>query len=153
MNEAEGFIPITYYGKAQGQIKLSWSRDERSGWHSSSRNTYHDYKNNVASYIMTQISGNNIKEVSDEDGEATYWRCLTSVAYHNPYKLGVGNVKNYIENVKNYNEFSDYYDVNSVTQLPVQVKPKEYAYGGFGVELDENCPNPNTLNLLPLIRL
>lgn len=153
MNEAEGFIPISYYGKAQGQIKLSWSRDERSGWHSSSRNTYHDYKNNVASYIMTQIPGNNIKEEPDEEGNVTYWRCLTSVAYHNPYKLGVGDVKNYIENVKNYNEFSDYYDVNSVTQLPVQVKPKEYSYGDFGVELDENCPNPNVVNLLPLIRL
>jgi hypothetical protein len=102
---------------------------------------------------MTQIPGNNIKEVSDAEGNATYWRCLTSIAYHNPYKLGVGDVKNYIDNVKNYNEFSDYYDVNSVTQLPVQVKPKEYSYGDFGVELDENCPNPNVVNLLALIRL
>lgn len=102
---------------------------------------------------MTQIPDNEIKEVSDKDGNATFWRCLTSIAYHNPYKLGVGDVKNYIENLSNYNEFNDYYDVNSVTQLPVQVKPKKYSYGGFGVELDENCPNPNTINFLPLIRI
>ena len=143
MNEAEGFVPISYAGKASGYVELAWSRDERSGSKSSSRNTYHDVKKNVASYIMGGVNPT----------ENTYWRCMTSIAYNNSHKLGVGDIKNYINNRKNYDENTDYYDVNCVTQLIKDEKYKKYYFGDVGIEVDESCPSPNTLNLLPLIRI
>ena len=106
-NEAEGFIPISFTGKAGGRIILSWSRDERSGSKSSSRNTYEDNKYNIASYIMTPDEG--------YDEEKSFWRCWSSIAYTNSAKLGVGNITNYIENKNKFDEEADYYDTNLVT--------------------------------------
>lgn len=53
----------------------------------------------------------------------------------------------------NFNEETDYYDVNSVTQLPQNEKMRSYKYGGVPVTVDESCPTPTRLNLLPLIRI
>ena len=145
MNEAEGFIPISYVGKASGKVELAWSRDERSGSKSSSRNTYHDVKKNVASYKMGSPK--------DYEHNKSYWRCVTSIPYTNPDKLGVGDIKNYIANRKDYNENTDYYDVNCVTQLPKDSKYKTYNFGKVPVKVDETCPNPPFVNLLPLIRI
>lgn len=147
MNEAEGFIPISYCGKASGRVIFGWSRSERSGWKSSSRNTYHDNKYNVASYIMC------IPPTSITVDDNSPWRCWSSISYFNPNKLGVGKVENYINNRQDFNEDTDYYDVNSVTQLPSSEKYKKYKYGGVGVIVDETCPTPAYQNLLPLIRI
>lgn len=144
MNEAEGYIPISYIGKASGYITLAWSRAERSGSKAQSRNTYHDKKINIASYKMAAP-----KNLSDN----SYWRCVTSIAYNNPQKLGVGDIKNYISNRENYDENTDYYDVNCVTQLQKDQKYKKYYFGGIGIEVDETTPNPAYINLLPLIRI
>ena len=144
-NEAEGYIPISYTGKAGGYIILSWSRDERRGMKSSSRNTYEDEKYNVASYIMTPCE--------DYDEDKSYWRCWSSISYLNSHKLGVGDVENYIDNKQNYNEDSDYYDVHCVTQLPDEEKHKAYSFGGNDVLVNETCPTPSHMNLLPLLRI
>lgn len=152
MNEAEGFIPISWFGKASGYVHLAWSRDERSGSNSSSRNTYHDYKYNVGGYKMAIPKGDYIE--SAEDGSpVSYWRCMTSIAYINPNKLGVGDIANYINNKRDYNENTDYYDVNCVTQLPKNDTYKNYKYGGVNIKVDETCPTPPYINLLPLIRI
>jgi hypothetical protein len=106
MNEAEGFIPITYQGKAQGKILYMYSRAERRKCNAGKRRS-HDYsKNNIAGYQVAAKKANPDK---------SSWRCLTIIAYNNPYKLGVGDIKNYIKNRKDYNENVDYYDVNCVT--------------------------------------
>lgn len=155
LNEAEGFIPISYQGKAGGTVTLAWSRAERRGLKARTRNTYHDWKKNVASYIMGSMNNNaQVKAYNDTVAVGNgYWRCVTSIPYVNPMKLGVGDVKNYINNRKNYNEDVDYYDVNCVTQLPKHDKNRTFSFGGVSVEIDESCPSPNYLNLLPLIRI
>lgn len=144
MNEAEGFIPITCQGKAQGQILYMYSRAERRKCNAGKRRS-HDYsKNNIAGYQAAAKTANPDK---------SSWRCLTSIAYNNPYKLGVGDIKNYIKNRKDYNENVDYYDVNCVTQLETDAPLKNYQFGGFNVKVDETCPTPTYMNLLPLIRI
>lgn len=148
MNEAEGFVPISVAGKASGYIILSYSRSERRGFNSKSRNTYDDTKKNIASYIMTPYDGN-----ETEPNENYYWRCWSSIAYLNSKKLGVGDVSNYISNRKNYNENTDYYDVNCVTQLPKDEKYKTYKYGGVDIEVDDTAPTPPYINFLPLVRV
>lgn len=145
MNEAEGFIPISFVGKASGKVEIAWSRDERSGSKPASRNTYHDIKKNIASYKMGVPK--------EYDHDKSYWRCVTSIPYINADKLGVGDVKNYISNRKDYNENTDYYDVNCVTQLSKDTKYKTYNFGKVPVKVDETCPNPPYVNLLPLIRI
>lgn len=146
LNEAEGFIPISCYGKASGFMVIAHSRDERSGSKSSSRNTYQDYIYNIGGYRLTQPKGT----YSDD---TSYWRCITSIAYLNPYKLGVGNISKYIENKKKNDETVDYYDINCVTQLPSQDTYRNYKFGGVNVEVDETCPEPPHMKLLPLIRI
>lgn len=144
-NEAEGYIPISYTGKAGGYIILSWSRDERRGMKSSSRNTYEDKKYNVASYIMTPCE--------DYDEDKSYWRCWSSIAYLNSHKLGVGDIPKYLENKENFNEDTNYYDIHCVTQLPEDEKYRAYAFGGKNVLVNETCPTPPYMNLLPLLRI
>lgn len=155
MNEAEGFVPISWFGKASGAVHLAWSRDERSGSNSSSRNTYHDYKYNVGGYKMASIVGKYREETEmvNEKETISYWRCVSSIPYINPNKLGVGNIKDYTTNKKEYNEDTDYYDVNCVTQLPKNDTYKNYKYGGRNINVDETCPTPPYMNLLPLIRI
>ena len=144
MNEAEGFIPISVQGKAQGQIVLSWSRSERSGCKGRSRNTYDDYKSNIAGYKAAEKNADEVNST---------WRCLTSIPYNNPYKLGVGDIKNYMDNKKNYDDEVDFYDVNCVTQMDSKAPYKQFNFGGITLNVDESCPTPNHMNLLPLIRI
>lgn len=146
LNEAEGFIPISYYGKASGFMVIAHSRDERSGSKSSSRNTYQDYIYNIGGYKLTRPLGT-------YNDETSFWRCLTSIAYLNPNKLGVGDIKKYIDNKKKNDETVNYYDINCVTQLPSQDTYRNYKFGGVKVEVDETCPEPPHMKLLPLIRI
>lgn len=148
MNEAEGFIPISQVGKASGYVVFAYSRDERRGTKSSSRNTYNYSKYNIAGYKLA--APNN---VDDPHNDTYRWRCWSSIPYLNADKLGVWNTEKYIENVQNYDEYSDYYDTNCVTQLPNKDKYKDYYYGGEKINVDENCPAPPHMNLLPLIRI
>ena len=142
LNEAEGFIPISWYGKASGKVQITYSRDERNGSKSSSRNTYDDHFYNIAGYKMAAPRKTSSK-----------WRCLSSIPYLNPYKLGVGDIAKYIDNIKKNDETVDYYDINCVTQLPTEDKLKNYKFGGNIVQVDESCPTPAHMNLLPLIRI
>lgn len=148
LNEAEGFIPISQVGKASGYVVFAYSRDERRGTKSSSRNTYNYSKYNIAGYKLA--APNN---VDDPHNDTYRWRCWSSIPYLNADKLGVWNTEKYIENVQNYDEYSDYYDTNCVTQLPNKDKYKDYYYGGEKINVDENCPAPPHMNLLPLIRI
>lgn len=153
MNEAEGFIPISWFGKASGYVHLAWSRDERRRSRPATRNMYHDFKYNVGGYKMAIPMGNYIESSAPGSTTISYWRCMTSIPYINPNKLGVGDIANYINNKRDYNENTDYYDVNCVTQLPKNDTYKNYKYGGVNIKVDETCPTPPYINLLPLIRI
>lgn len=148
MNEAEGYIPISNIGLAGGYMKIAYSRDERSGSKSSSRNTYTDEKHNIGGYKLMSPVG-----VTSSNENEFYWRCLSSIPYLNPNKLGVGDIKNYITNKKKNDETVDYYDINCVTQLPTHDSFTNYKYGGKTVEVDDTCPSPAHIKLLPLIRI
>lgn len=146
LNEAEGFIPISFFGKAGGYTKTTYTRKEACGtsgmktkWRSYDERYY-----NIGGYKMASAT---------YDENKSYWRCLTSISYLNPNKLGVGKITEYIDNLQKNDETVDYYDINCVTQLPKDDKFRNYKYGGIPIPVDETCPSPAHMNLLPLIRI
>ena len=149
-NEAEGFIPISKQGKASGYIHQHWTVRERRGCKGYSRNPYEYTKQNIGGYLL---AAPNLVS-SDPHDTNVYWRCLTSIPYTNPKKLGVcADFETWGKTKKNYNENSEYYDINSVTQTPDYEKYKRYKFGNFPVEVDETCPTPYHMKFLPLIRI
>lgn len=157
LNEAEGFIPISYFGKAGGNVKIKYSRKEAYGpsGAKTKRRSYYDTYHNISGYKMSapvkSLNADNV--VQSYDDEKSFWRCFSSIPYLNPYKLGVGDIKNYIPNKLKNDETVDYYDINCVTQLPNKDEYKNYKFGGVNIQVDESCPTPAHLNLLPLIRI
>ena len=106
--------------------------------------SYDEKYNNIGGYKMASAT---------YDENKSYWRCLTSISYLNPNKLGVGKITEYIDNLQKNDETVDYYDINCVTQLPKDDKFRNYKYGGIPIPVDETCPSPAHMNLLPLIRI
>mgnify|MGYP003289542929 CR=1 FL=1 len=136
LNEAEGFIPISYFGKAGGNVKIKYSRKEAYGpsGAKTKRRSYYDTYHNISGYKMAapaESYRNGVAQSYDEN--LSYWRCFSSIPYTNPYKLGVGDIKNYISNKLKNDDSVDYYDINCVTQLPNNNTYKNYKYGGVNI--------------------
>ena len=146
MNEAEGRIPASSSGGPLYCAQNVWSRRRRpgGGLHKQRRRAYCFRWKGVGNYNI----GVNTLSKDDEHKTAYKYRCLTSIPYQNPKKLGAGDVTKGIE--------EDYYNKNSVTMLPGDIIHEEISFGGVSIDskiVDRLSPSPEHCNLLPLIRI